>query len=70
MHIGVSESFLVSKRKHSISNNGFFNFEQITPPELGQYFLKIYAKPEAEIYSEHDTLDHVATFLIQAHQVS
>lgn len=43
---------------------------QITPPELGQYFLKIYAKPEAEIYSEHDTLDHVATFLIQAYQVS
>jgi hypothetical protein len=31
--------------------------------------LKIYAKPEAEIYSEHDTLDHVATFLIYAQQV-
>ena len=42
---------------------------QISPPESGQYFLKIYAKPEAEIFSEHDTLDHVATFLIQAQQV-
>ena len=43
---------------------------QITPPEIGDYFLKVYAKPEAEILSEHDTLDHVATFLIHAQQVS
>ena len=41
----------------------------ISPPDVGQYYLKVYAKPEGEIMSENDTLDHVATFLIHTIQV-
>lgn len=42
---------------------GFF---RVTPPDPGDYLLKIYAKPEEDIQSETDTLDHVATFHINA----
>ena len=42
----------------------------ITPPEAGEYLLKIYAKPEEDIHSESDTLDHVATLHIKALQVN
>ena len=41
----------------------------ISPPDVGQYYLKIYAKPEGEISNDNDTLDHVATFLIHTLQV-
>ena len=41
----------------------------ITPPEDGEYLLKVYAKPEEDIMTESDTLDHVATFPIIADQV-
>lgn len=41
----------------------------LTPPDVGQFFLKVYAKPEEEIMSESDTLDHIATFLIHVQQV-
>lgn len=37
--------------------------------EVGEYFLKVYAKPEVDIITEHDTLDHVATFPIYTQQV-
>ena len=36
---------------------------------FGATFSKIYAKPEEEIRSERDTLDHVATFAIHAKEV-
>ena len=41
----------------------------VNPPDIGQYYLKIYAKPEGEISNDSDTLDHVATFLIHSLQV-
>ena len=41
----------------------------VNPPDVGQYYLKIYAKPEGEILSDSDRLDHVATFLIHSLQV-
>lgn len=41
----------------------------VTPPEQGDYLLKIYAKPEEDILNESDTLDHIATFHIQAKQI-
>ena len=43
---------------------------RVAPPHDGEFLLKIYAKPEEEIFSETDTLDHVATFLIKAVDVS
>ena len=46
---------------------GFFH---VTPPEVGDYLLKIYAKPEDDIQHESDTLHHVATFQISANHVS
>ncbi len=42
----------------------------VTPPEEGNYLLKIYAKPEEDIQQETDTLDHIATFHITANHVS
>ena len=42
----------------------------VSPPENGDFYLKIYAKPEEEIQHETDTLDHVATFHIIAPSVS
>jgi len=39
---------------------------RINPPEEGAFLLKIYAKPEEELNSEDDTLDHVATLHIRA----
>ena len=47
---------------------GFCKY-RIAPPEAGDYFLKIYGKPEEEISEETDTLDHVATFLISVPEV-
>ena len=41
----------------------------VTPPEPGDYLLKVYAKPEIDIQNESDTLDHVATIHIKATQV-
>ena len=41
----------------------------VNPPDVGQYYLKVYAKPEGEIVNDNDTLDHVATFLIHVQQV-
>ena len=49
------------KGKHR--RQGIFH---VTPPEAGEYLLKIYAKPEEDIVNETDTLDHVATFHIIA----
>lgn len=46
------------QRKHTVF--------RVNPPEEGAFFLKIYAKPEEELNSEDDTLDHVATLRIQA----
>ena len=42
---------------------------KVVPPDVGQYFLKIYAKPEADITDENEELDHVATMLIHVIQV-
>ena len=42
----------------------------VTPPENGNYLLKIYAKPEEEIQHDTDTLDHIATFYISSPNVS
>ena len=41
----------------------------VTPPEAGDYLLKVYAKPELDIQNESDTLDHVATIHIKATHV-
>jgi len=43
---------------------------RVSPPEVGSFFLKVYAKPEEEIASESDTLDHVATFVVHAIEVN
>ena len=43
---------------------------KINPPFDGTFVLKVYAKPEDEIYDEFDTLDHVATFVVLVHDVS
>jgi hypothetical protein len=42
---------------------------RVAPPEEGSFFLKVYAKPEDELRSDEDTLDHVATFFIRAPEV-
>lgn len=43
----------------------------VKPPEEGFFYLKVYAKPENDISSEDsDHLDHVATLLIKAINVS
>ncbi len=42
---------------------------RVAPPEQGSFFLKVYAKPEDELKSEEDRLDHVATFLVEAPEV-
>ena len=49
----------------------------ISPPDVGQYYLKVYAKPEGDMLNEPNDvnrsdankLDHVATFLIHTLQV-
>ena len=37
--------------------------------DVGEYLLKVYAKPEAEVYGNDDRLDHVATIPIHCIQV-
>ena len=44
----------------------------ISPPDVGQYYLKVYAKPEGDMLNDQNDinkLDHVATFLIHTLQV-
>ena len=43
---------------------------KVLPPDVGQYLLKIYAKPEADIATHDEQLDHVATIPIHVIQVS
>ena len=44
----------------------------ISPPDVGQYYLKVYAKREGDMVNDQtdiNKLDHVATFLIHTLQV-
>ena len=41
---------------------------KVVPPDVGEYLLKIYAKPEADMV-HGDNLDHVATIPIHVIQV-
>ena len=43
---------------------------KVLPPDVGEYLLKIYAKPEADMVHDNVTLDHVATIPIHVIQVS
>ncbi len=43
---------------------------RVNPPEVGSFYLKLFAKPEEEIVDAEDTLDHVATFLLHVTKVA
>ena len=42
---------------------------KVLPPDVGEYLLKIYAKPEADMIHDNVALDHVATIPIHVIQV-
>jgi len=63
---GKYNQYVLCYLKGKNRRQGFFH---ITPPEVGDYLLKVYAKPEEDIQHESDTLDHVATFQISAKHI-
>ena len=48
-------------------NEQLFRFYLLS--DVGEYLLKVYAKPEAEVFGNDDRLDHVATIPIHCIQV-